>query len=565
MRDVTKDRHTWIMSLLYIGTFGSFIGFGFAFGQVLQVQFADTFTTPVKAAYLTFLGPLLGSLIRPFGGALADRLGGARVTFVNFVAMAVGAVGRAARRAATVAAAVPGRLHRAVRVQRHRQRLDVQDDPGDLPGQGATKISDGADLEVAADGVAAAVRRADRHRRRDRRVRRRAGQPGLPAVVPATKTRTRPTRFIAFYAVCFVVTYFVYIRKSEHLAGRRLSARRRGDRSGRSGRSAAAAPVPRRPPRRGGRRGPVAWRKIRSALERSQRASSSRLTPATTLVDAAAEGAIEWVAARLRAPATWMVRGSPSRPPATPRPTTPSRPRPRICGCSACGRPPAPPRGTAPGRPQCCGAARPWSACRRPTPPIRAARWPSGTRSGWHWTAGELPLRRHRGGRGRVTLVGGGPGDAELLTLRGRRALAEADVVVVDRLAPRAVLAELGPAVLVLEVGKAPGQHPVPQESINRMLVEHAAGRAERGPAQGRRPVRLRSWRRGAARLPGRRRRGVGGARRDQCVRRPAGGRDSGHPPEAGPSGHRPGWSRRRWGGQGRLGRAGPLGRDRWS
>jgi nitrate/nitrite transporter NarK len=42
--------------LLYIGTFGSFIGFSFAFGQVLQVQFADIFSTPVKAAYLTFIG-----------------------------------------------------------------------------------------------------------------------------------------------------------------------------------------------------------------------------------------------------------------------------------------------------------------------------------------------------------------------------------------------------------------------------------------------------------------------------------------------------------------------------
>src|SRR4051794_4758847 len=73
MRDATRDAHTWIMSLLYIGTFGSFIGFGFAFGQVLQVQFAGQFGTPVKAAYLTFLGPLLGSLIRPVGGALADR------------------------------------------------------------------------------------------------------------------------------------------------------------------------------------------------------------------------------------------------------------------------------------------------------------------------------------------------------------------------------------------------------------------------------------------------------------------------------------------------------------
>jgi NNP family nitrate/nitrite transporter-like MFS transporter len=91
MRDVARNRHTWIMSFLYIGTFGSFIGFGFAFGQVLQVQFSDAFDTPVKAASLTFLGPLLGSLIRPVGGRLADRLGGARVTFASFAAMAAGA------------------------------------------------------------------------------------------------------------------------------------------------------------------------------------------------------------------------------------------------------------------------------------------------------------------------------------------------------------------------------------------------------------------------------------------------------------------------------------------
>jgi NNP family nitrate/nitrite transporter-like MFS transporter len=91
MRDVCRDGYTWVMSLLYIGTFGSFIGFGFAFGQVLQVQFKADFSTPIKAAYLTFLGPLLGSLIRPLGGWLADRVGGAVVTFWNFVAMAASA------------------------------------------------------------------------------------------------------------------------------------------------------------------------------------------------------------------------------------------------------------------------------------------------------------------------------------------------------------------------------------------------------------------------------------------------------------------------------------------
>ncbi|HUR51859.1 MAG TPA: nitrate/nitrite transporter [Mycobacteriales bacterium] len=88
MRDVLKDHNTWVMSLLYIGTFGSFIGFGFAFGQVLQVQFTADFPTPLDAAYLTFIGPLVGSVIRPVGGWLADRVGGARVTLASFVLMA---------------------------------------------------------------------------------------------------------------------------------------------------------------------------------------------------------------------------------------------------------------------------------------------------------------------------------------------------------------------------------------------------------------------------------------------------------------------------------------------
>ncbi|MEV4740666.1 nitrate/nitrite transporter [Streptomyces sp. NPDC049555] len=88
LREVARDPHAWAISTLYIGTFGSFIGFGFAFGQVLLVQFPHDFPTPLRAACLTFLGPLLGSLARPVGGALADRLGGARVTFCAFLAMA---------------------------------------------------------------------------------------------------------------------------------------------------------------------------------------------------------------------------------------------------------------------------------------------------------------------------------------------------------------------------------------------------------------------------------------------------------------------------------------------
>ncbi|MFJ7248139.1 nitrate/nitrite transporter [Kitasatospora sp. NPDC098652] len=90
LREVARDPYGWAVSALYIGTFGSFIGFGFAFGQVLQVQFHDRFDTPVKAAALTFLGPLLGSLLRPVGGRLADRYGGARVTLATFAAMGAG-------------------------------------------------------------------------------------------------------------------------------------------------------------------------------------------------------------------------------------------------------------------------------------------------------------------------------------------------------------------------------------------------------------------------------------------------------------------------------------------
>ncbi|HZZ52457.1 MAG TPA: nitrate/nitrite transporter [Pseudonocardia sp.] len=83
------DPQTSIMSLLYIGTFGSFIGYSFAFGLVLQNQFERT---PLQAAAVTFIGPLLGSMIRPVGGWLSDRLGGSQVTFWNFLAMALAAL-----------------------------------------------------------------------------------------------------------------------------------------------------------------------------------------------------------------------------------------------------------------------------------------------------------------------------------------------------------------------------------------------------------------------------------------------------------------------------------------
>ena len=91
---------------------------------------------------------------------------------------------------------------------------------------------------------------------------------------------------------------------------------------------------------------------------------------------------------------------------------------------------------------------------------------------------GDLPLRRRRApadaSAGSVALVGGGPGDSGLITVRGRRLLGQADVVVADRLGPRELLSELAPDVRVIEVGKTPGHHPVPQSGINRILVDEA-------------------------------------------------------------------------------------------
>lgn len=99
--------------------------------------------------------------------------------------------------------------------------------------------------------------------------------------------------------------------------------------------------------------------------------------------------------------------------------------------------------------------------------------------------AGKLPLRRRRSSRsGRVDLIGGGPGPVDLMTVRARRLLAEADVVIADRLGPSAeLLPELDSDVLVIDVGKRPNHHPVPQEEINALLVQHAAA--------GKRVVRL--------------------------------------------------------------------------
>src|SRR5215467_12330967 len=84
---IVKRKHTWVMSYIYIGTFGSFIGYSAAFPLLIKTQF------PEVTVGIAFLGPLVGSLSRPLGGLLADEIGGAIVTFWNFIAMGGATIG----------------------------------------------------------------------------------------------------------------------------------------------------------------------------------------------------------------------------------------------------------------------------------------------------------------------------------------------------------------------------------------------------------------------------------------------------------------------------------------
>jgi len=84
---IMKRKHTWVMSYIYIGTFGSFIGYSAAFPLLIKTQF------PTVTVVIAFLGPLVGSLSRPLGGWLADKVGGANVTFWNFIVMGLATIG----------------------------------------------------------------------------------------------------------------------------------------------------------------------------------------------------------------------------------------------------------------------------------------------------------------------------------------------------------------------------------------------------------------------------------------------------------------------------------------
>jgi MFS transporter, NNP family, nitrate/nitrite transporter len=84
---ILKRKQNWVMSYIYIGTFGSFIGYSAAFPLLIKTQF------PEHSVGLAFLGPLVGSISRPFGGWLSDKVGGANVTFWVFIGMVLAVLG----------------------------------------------------------------------------------------------------------------------------------------------------------------------------------------------------------------------------------------------------------------------------------------------------------------------------------------------------------------------------------------------------------------------------------------------------------------------------------------
>ncbi|MBC3190241.1 NarK/NasA family nitrate transporter [Pseudonocardia sp. C8] len=211
--EACRDRQTWIMSFLYVGTFGSFIGYSFAFGLVLQNQFERT---PLQAAAVTFIGPLIGSLIRPVGGKLADRYGGAAVTLWNFAGMAVAtAIIIAASGARSLAVFTLGFIL-LFTLSGIGNGSTYKMIPAIFTGRARVAIADGADREAelgtarrlsgAVIGIAGAVGALGglfinlAFRQSFLTV-----QSGTPAF----------WAFLAFYLVCIGVTWAVYLRPKQ--------------------------------------------------------------------------------------------------------------------------------------------------------------------------------------------------------------------------------------------------------------------------------------------------------------------------------------------------------------
>ena len=205
------------MSYLYIGTFGSFIGYSAAFPLLIKTQF------PAVTIAIAFLGPLVGSLSRPFGGLLADKIGGAIVTFWNFIAMAAATIGvlyfvgvkdftgfLAMFLLLFVTTGVGnGSTYRMIPSIFREENLRKARGKGD------------AGARARAEDREHRERRCGRLHRRDRRLRRLPDPERLRPVdrQPPAGRSSRSEIYLAFYATCLAVTWWFYLRRSPAEAG----------------------------------------------------------------------------------------------------------------------------------------------------------------------------------------------------------------------------------------------------------------------------------------------------------------------------------------------------------
>ena len=206
---IARRRQTWIMSFLYIGAFGSFIGFSGAFPLVLANEFeADTYR-------YAFLGPLVGSLSRPFGGWLADRVGGAKVTIATFVGQAL-AIGVAMTFLSAgsflgfllsflvlfaVVGMTNGSTYRMIPIIYRAEAADAASGSDQTPGEVLHRARRDT---AAAVGIISAVGAL--------------GAVFIPRIVSESYNATGGVQtalaaFCAFYVACVAVTWFVYVRR----------------------------------------------------------------------------------------------------------------------------------------------------------------------------------------------------------------------------------------------------------------------------------------------------------------------------------------------------------------
>ncbi|MGI8331584.1 MFS transporter [Actinomadura scrupuli] len=211
MLTIARRSQTAVMSVLYIGTFGSFIGYAFSFGVLIKSEFPS-----VKGADYIWLGALVGSLARPLGGWLADRFGGARVTMIDFflmglgigaVAMAVNAKDWNAFLAAFLFVFATtgignGSTYRMIPAIFRTQALAGVDQSDPVAGAAAT--ARGRRDAAAAIGICSAV-----------------GAFGGVLIQQAFRISLEETKSISpaltglavFYGVCVALTWFCYLRR----------------------------------------------------------------------------------------------------------------------------------------------------------------------------------------------------------------------------------------------------------------------------------------------------------------------------------------------------------------